>query len=175
MSLLSCLERFLPTLFHRIQGGLAAEGLGRAIRVLRQLHLQVELFNMCYGLTVYLCKLIALLGCIIGGFGAIVLMENNPRFAAIFGLFFLDGILLYTVIFGRAYRITDTAEELKREILMAIPKLRLKTQRDKCKRILRSIPWLGVRDGLYKLNRQSVFVFTDFAVGKIVDLVLTFL
>jgi hypothetical protein len=154
---------------------LAAEGLERAIRALRQLHLHVELFNLSVGFTVYLCKLIALLACIIGGFGAIVLMKNNPRFAAIFGLFFLDGMIVYSVIFGRAYRIADAVEELKREILKAIPKLRLKVRRDEYKRIIRSIPWLGVRDGLYKLERQSVFVFTDFAVGQIVDLVLTFL
>jgi hypothetical protein len=154
---------------------LVAEGLERAIRALCQLHLHVELFNLSTGFVVYLCKLIALLASIIGGFGAIVLMSSQPRFAAIFGLFFLDGIILYTVIFGKAYRVTDAVEELKKDILAEIPRLRSKVHRDEYRRILRSIPWLGVRDGLYKLDRQSVFVFTDFAVGKIVDLVLTFL
>ena len=97
-------------------------------------------------------------------------------FAGVFGLLFLEGMILYNIIFGRAFEIPEKVDELKREIRKMSYKIHRNNpmERKYVEKYLRSIPWLGVKDGVYKMERMTCPNFTSFTVEQITDLVLTY-
>ena len=105
------------------------EALGRGIKALKLIKVQIFLFNHNFSLIVYHTKLIALAAALVGGFGGLRLIHRNLPFAFLYGNCFIVGTLSYIIPFNRTYQISENVNELKREILASAENLeRVKLQ-----------------------------------------------
>jgi hypothetical protein len=142
---------------------------------IRVVQVQVLLFNVNLSTTVYLAKLMALLASIIGGFGALKLMDNNAHYAAAFGLMFFEANFIYNIMFDKAWRIPAMVEEVKMAMIAQSSSCEVEAEKEELKKVVRSIQKLGIQAGAFNvMERESTLIFTDFSVQQIVDLTLTF-
>jgi hypothetical protein len=154
------------------------------MRSLVLIKLQILLFNLNFSTIVYFTKMIALAASIIGGFGALKLLDRNVPFACVYGVMFMEGNVLYSIMFNRSFRIPEKMDEIKREMLAGCSRWRssnsnsdliLKRKKEEVRAVVRSMPELGVEAGSFNLmERESTLLFTDFSVQQIVGLRIAF-
>ena len=101
--------------------------------------------------------------------------HSNPILAIAYGFIALDMLVLDIGIFQIAFKVTEMSEDLKKVIEVKYLDVRILDSSKYCKRILKSIPRLGVKvGGFHEAERESVPVFIDFVTKQIVSLLITF-
>ena len=147
----------------------------RNIVALRLIKYEMILFNQNFSTIVQLTKNIACTTAIVGGFGSLKLWSKNILFSLVFGNIFVVGILAFTITFNPTYQITETVEELKREILAKSRKMCTRGQVREVEKILKSVQTLRIRAGGFNyMERESTLIFLDFVSQQILSLLLTF-
>ena len=97
-----------------------------------------------------------------------------------FGLFFVIGILIFTIVFDRTQAITAAVEELKEEILLSSRKVRSMRMRSQmmiikeAEKIVKSVQVLKIRAGVEYIERESTLIFLQYVLERIVDLLIAF-
>jgi hypothetical protein len=135
---------------------------------LKLIELQVLLFNLNFSTFVQVIKLCGLTGSIIGGFGAVKLMNSNVPFALVFGVFFVEGNVLYSLISNEAHKIPERVNELKFKMVVG-------SRKKEVTRVVRSIPELGIRAGSFNvMEREATLIFVDYSLRQILSLLLAF-
>ena len=151
------------------------EELESGISSLRLIKYEVLLFNDTFSTAVYLCKLTAISNGIVGGFGFLKLLDQNPVLALVFGNIFIVAILVFPITFNGTHQITEKVEELKREILVKSRKVRTRGGVNEVEKILKSVQRLGIKQGGFNyIERQSTLIFLQYVLEQIVSLLITF-
>ena len=107
----------------------------------------------------------------------IKLIHTHPLFTLPFALLFLQGNVIYTLLFDKVYQITAKVEQLKEEILIKAQNTNFRDvgKKGEYKKICGSVQKMGIQaGGFYIMERETTLIFGDFAIQKIVDLLLTF-
>ena len=159
-------------IFNRGSMGALLSGLAS----LRLIKYEMFLFNNNFLLIIYYTKLIALAAAIIGGFGSLKLLsQDNYLFAAMFGNFFVIGILTFTIMFDRTQEITESVEEIKRELLLSSREVRGRSQimiMKEVEKIVRSVQVLKIRAGVDYIERESTLIFLQYVLEQILSLLI---
>jgi hypothetical protein len=73
------------------------------------------------------------------------------------------------------FRLTKSIEKMKRAMLIGSSRWRVGSEKAELKRVVRSIPELGVKAGSFNvMERESTLIFLDFSVQQIIDLLLAY-
>ena len=135
------------------------------------------LFNNNLKLIIYYTKLIALAAAIIGGFGSLKLLsQDNYLFAVLFGNIFMVGVLTFPIMFDRTQEITESGEELKRELRLSSREVRGRRGKvmvmKEVEMILKSVQVLKIRAGVDYIERESTLIFLQYVLEQILSLLL---
>ena len=106
----------------------------------------------------------------------IKLIHTHPLFTIPFALIFLQGNVIYTVLFDKVFQITAKVEQLKEEILIKAQNTNFWDvgKKEEYKKICGSVQKLGIQcGGFYLMERESTLIFGGFAIQKIVDLLIS--
>ena len=144
-------------------------------RALRNLQLNVMLFNEGSSYLIFSFKLLCILIAVSCGFGAIVCFDFNRTYAISGGLLSLDFIATYCVFYQKAFAIPDGVKDLKNELMVVIHRqnITLRTEKVVMTQKIRSIPSLGIRVGhFHTMERTSTPVFIDFVVRSVTSLLV---
>ena len=78
-------------------------------------------------------------------------------------------------MFQFAYKVGEGLESLERMMEIQSARLVKAEERKYWARVLRSIPWMGIKVGDFnRVERQAVPIYIDFCVKQIVSLLLAF-
>jgi hypothetical protein len=118
-------------------------------------------------------KLCGLGGSIIGGFGAVKLMNSNVPFALVYGMLFVDGNVIYSLISNEAHKIPERVNELKLKMVAGSGKWRSQRKKEEVRRVVMSIQELGIRAGSFNvMEREATLIFVDYGIRQIASLLL---
>ena len=98
--------------------------------------------------------------------------SHEWKSSVIYWLIFINVVTVYVVMFNKAYLITKSSEDLKKEILRQCRSLRRKSEVQKS---IEGISRLEIKcGGFYAVERESTLIFVDFSSQQIISLLLTF-
>ena len=107
----------------------------------------------------------------------IKLIHTHPLFALPFAVLFIEGNVLYIVLFDKVYQITDKVEQLKEEILTKAQNTNFWDvgKKEEYKKMCRSVQKMGIQaGGFYLMERENTLFFMDYVVEQVVGLLLMF-
>ena len=155
--------------------GDASARLEDAMRILRELELHLEFFNLGFADVLWGIKVFQLGGTILAGFSAIRLIHTNPVFGCLYTYLFLLFPTFYIGVFGFAYKVTEKLEELTKVMEIVAGSLANPGERKYWTKVIRSIPRMGMSvGGFSQVEREAIPIFIDFCVGQIVSLLIAF-
>lgn len=147
--------------------------LAHAQKAIKATELRVNLFNLGYSEIMYLVKLGCMEFSVGGGYGALFLFKKEPIFTAIYGFIFVAVIVIFAVVYNRAFEIETLSEELSMEILVQCQHVSFKGTRDEFKKRIIAVRPIGIKlGGFYKVEREAAPIFTDFVLQQIIGLLL---
>ena len=144
-------------------------------RALRNLQLNVMLFNEGNAYLIFSFKLLCISIAVSCGFGAIVCFHFNRTYVISSGLLSLDVVVTYCVFYEKAFAIPDGAKDLKSEMLVVVHGNRMIPKAEKVRQAkkIRAIPSLAIRVGdFHTMERTSTPVFIDFVVRSVMSLLV---
>ena len=130
----------------------------------------------CY--VIFSLKIISITLCILNGYAGIAHFHENPVFGVMHYVLAFDLLLLYSIIYDRAFMIPfRIGEAVKSMSVGMLPKMSRGqgAGRELLERQLRSIPRAGIRVGsFHTLERISTPVFIDYIIKNIVNMLVAY-
>ena len=140
---------------------------------LRRLQLYISIVNIANQDLIFTWKLLDVGLCIICGYAAVAHFEEYPLFGTLYYVMLVDCVLIYTLIYGKAFTVPALMQEAKNAILMAAEGKCSKGQRKLVVRRVISIPSLGIKVGeFHMLERISTPVFLHYIVTNVVSMLV---
>ena len=133
------------------------------------------LFNEGNSYLVFTYKQLCLFVTIFSGFGAIVCFGFNNMFAAFSALLFADIMVVYSVVYEKAFAIPDGVQELKNKLMLLVHGKNMIWRREVeiLRRQIRAVPSFGIRVGVFHMmERTSTPIFIDFVLRSVVNLLV---
>ena len=152
----------------------------QAYKAIRCLQLYVGMVNVVYQDLVFTWKLASLGMSIISGYAAIAHFTEHPVFGIMYYGILIDVTLVYTIIYGKAFKTPDLFKQAVDAELMRLGTERgggieRDAQRKVLTKQIRSIPSIGFKVGhFHTLERTSTPVFLDFVISNIVSMLVVF-
>ena len=140
---------------------------------IRELHLWVQLFNHLNGYGIFLFKLYCIFLATVWGFFAVSHMDHLP-YSVIFFAIFTDQVLLYSVLYEKAFQVPGEFKKARKVVLLGISRTGMElTYKKYAERCMWSVPGLGIRVGsFHTFERASTPIFIDFIVRNIAGLIV---
>ena len=140
---------------------------------IRELHLWVQLFNHLNDNGIFLFKLYCIFLATVWGFFAVSHMDHLP-YSVIFFAIFMDQVLLYSVLYEKAFQVPAEFHKVRKAVLFGISKSGMELKyRKYAERCVWSVPSLGIRVGsFHTFERVSTPVFIDFIARNIAGLIV---
>ena len=111
---------------------------------------------------------------IFSGYAAIARLEGFPIFRVMHLVIFLDSVLTYAIIYGKAFKVPDLFEEAKGAVMLRsrdVNKARMKL----LTRQMRSVPPVGIQVGeFHMLDRTCTPKFLDFVLGNVISMLVAY-
>ena len=140
---------------------------------LRCIQLYISIVNAANQALIFTWKLLDIGLCIICGYAAVAHFKEQPVFGILYYLMLLDCMLIYMLIYGKAFTVPALIQETRRAILMASDKKSSKSQRKMIARRIMSIPSSGIKVGeFHTLERLSTPVFLHYVVSNVVTMLV---
>ena len=146
----------------------------RAYNQLRNIQLEVNLFNCTHRNMIFSFKLFCIALCTLNGYCMIALFSADPVFGCMYCIVF--GILctFYSIMYERAYAIPITAGLTKSVVLSeAVTALRVPGLKRKVEMKLRSVPAIEIQVGrFHTFERVATPVFVDYVFRNVTGLLV---
>ena len=140
---------------------------------LRCIQLYISIVNAANQALIFTWKLEDIGICIMCGYAAVAHFKEQPVFGILYYLMLLDGMLIYVLIYGKAFTVPALMQETRRAILMASDKKCSKAERKMIARRIMSIPSSGIKVGeFHMLERLSTPVFLHYVVSNVVSMLV---
>ena len=124
---------------------------------------------------IFTCKLLCIGAGIFSGYAAIAHFNHHPIFGVMYFIVFLDLVLIYCIIYAKAFKVPLLVREATLRLEMLANRLGNKTRRDTLRKQLRSIPPLGIQVGsFHTLERTSTPVFLHYVLTNIVNMLVAY-
>ena len=142
-------------------------------KFLRELQHWAALFNILNSQGIFFVKLFCISGGTMWGHSALTSWDHLPH-AMVSSIMFSDTLVLYSVLYEKAFAVPDEFETAKKAMLMGITSSRLGLVcRAHVKRCLRSVPNAEIRVGsFHTFERLSTPIFVDFIITNVVGLLV---
>ena len=135
------------------------------------------LFNAIHRHVVFTWKLACIGFCILCGYAAIAHFNDHPIFGIVYYIGFIDSMLIYTLVYGKAFKVSELFHEAVNVSLVGLQmNKRLKRVE---KRLLRakflSILPLGIKVGeFHTLERISTPIFVNYVLSNVASMLVVY-
>ena len=133
------------------------------------------LFNDGNSYLIFTFKLLCLFFTISCGFGFIACFGLNAFYVIFSALLFSDVMVIYSVVYEKAFAIPKGVAELKNELLVAVhgKEMRFRSEGQVMVKKIRAVPSFGIRVGsFHMMGRTSTPIFVDFVIRNVVNLLV---
>ena len=105
------------------------------------------------------------------GYAAIAHFRKQPVFGVLYYVMFLDGFLIYTLLYEKGFMVPRLFEQAKTMLMLS----GTQAEREMLRRQVKSIPPLGIMVGqFHMLERTSTPVFMHYVLSNIVSMLVVF-
>ena len=147
----------------------------RHYMALRCIQLYTRLLNVLNADIIFTWKLLCLGLSAVCGFAAVAYFSVHPVFGLMYYAMFFDTSFIYTVIYGKAFKVPERISKTRNAIRLAANGLKNRAEWKMIERQVRSIPSVRVKVGEFHiLERTSTPIFLDFVFKSVVNLLVTF-
>ena len=115
--------------------------------------------------------------CIVSGYAATSHFAEFPMFGVTYCILFLDGVVIYTVVYAKAMLVPSLFKQEKRAVRYRAGRSRKmnKVENTILQTRLLSIPSVGIKVGeFYTFERNSIPVFLDYVLRNIVSMLVAY-
>ena len=142
---------------------------------LQCLQLYMQLVNICNQHLIFTWKLLSLGICIVSGYAAISHFGEFPIFGVMYCVLFLDGLVIYTVIYAKAMLVPSLFDKAKWAVGQRAGRSRkmIKIENTILQKRLLAIPQMGIKVGeFHTFERTSIPEFLDYVLRNIVSMLV---
>ena len=146
-----------------------------ALQELNCIRLYITMLNIINRNLIFSWKLLCIGICIVTGYAAIAHFGEYPIFGVMYYVMCLDSSMVYTVLYGNAYRIPALFQEIKVLLKFRGQQITNHGNRRLLVRRVVSLPAVGIRVGqFHMLERASVPVFLNYVLTNVVSMLVVY-
>ena len=150
-------------------------GIKAIIDTLRGLQLYMTLLNIVNRQVIFTWKLVSIGAGIVCGYAAIAHFGEYPVFSIMYCVMLFDDVLIYTLMYEKAFRIPVLLETAKIRLQVCSIKYRNRAQKKLLKARVNSIPAVGVKVGdFHTMERASTPVFLHYVLTNVVNMLVAY-
>ena len=138
-------------------------------KVLRRLQLYVSMLNNVNCNMIFAWKLMSISGSIVCGYAAIAHFGEHPIFGVMYYFLLVDCTFIYTVLYGKAFKIPQLFDKAASCALLRTRRNRTNGFRKQILSIRRS----GIRVGdFHQMERTSTLIYVNYVLTNIVNMLV---
>ena len=147
----------------------------RAYKSIRSLQMFILLFNIVNRDFIFTLKLLEIGISISSGYAAIAHFKDYPIFGVMYNVVFMGSSLLYMLIYGKGYKVSDTFKNAKTLLGSHVRRNGMAGGWKILEKQLLSIPPMGIKVGeFHVLERTSIPTFLHYVLTNIVNMLVAF-